>query len=151
MTVSSAGTIAVADAFLIEPPLGSVKVEVSEETVLMRFEDGEIEAFPRSAVRALDRDDFQVTVHWAGTPVVLAFDTLGGSAKVFDELGGFDSSDRTFTFLLDDPDMGARKLGLDPTVTRPEPKRSPMKAAAVGTLGLLAMLAAFAAAGMLGA
>lgn len=151
MSVSSAGTIAVADAFLIEPPLGAVKVEVSERTVQMRFEDGEVEAFPRSAVRALDREDFQVTVHWAGTPVVLAFDTLGGSAKVFDELGGFDTSDRTFTFLLDDPDMDARKLGLQPTTTRPATKRSPIRSAAIGALGMLSMLAAFAAAGMLGA
>lgn len=110
----TAGTAAIAaDVFLIEPPLGSVTLEISAETVDMRFPSGDVESFPRAAVRALDRDNFSVAVHWAGTPVVLSFDTLGASGRIFDELGGF-ADDRTFTFLVDESDLIARKLGLEP-------------------------------------
>ncbi len=113
MSVTASSPAVTADAFLIEPPLGPVTLEISSETVNMRFPDGDLESFPRSAVRALDRDDFSVTVHWAGTPVVMSFDTLSASGKIFNELGGF-TDDRTFTFLVDESDLTARKLGLEP-------------------------------------
>jgi hypothetical protein len=101
------------DAHMIEPPLGGLTLEVSDELVLMRFSDGDIEAFPRSAVRAIDRDGLELTVHWAGTPVVVSFDSTADSARLFDLLGGFDLDDRTFTFLFADADLRALKLGVD--------------------------------------
>ena len=113
MSVTAGAQAIAADVFLIEPPLGSVTLEISAKTVDMRFPDGDVESFPRAAVRALDRDNFSVAVHWAGTPVVMSFDTLSASGKFFDELGGF-ADDRTFTFLVEEADLIARKLGLEP-------------------------------------
>jgi hypothetical protein len=113
MSATASSQAIAIDAFLIEPPLGSVTLEISAATVDMRFPDGDLESFPRAAVRALDRDDFSVTVHWAGTPVVMSFSTLSASAQIFNELGGF-TDDRTFTFLVDESDLIARKLGLEP-------------------------------------
>ena len=101
------------DAHMIEPPLGGLTLEISDESVLMRFADGDVEAFPRSAVRAIERNGLELTVHWAGTPVVVSFDSAGDSARLFDLLGGFDLDARTFTFLFDDADMRGLKLGID--------------------------------------
>ena len=87
-------------AAIIDPPLGLVTIELANDDVTIKFSDGDIDRLPRKTVRAMERDDCEVSVNWAGTPILLAFGSSAESATIFDELGGFDLNDRVFTIMV---------------------------------------------------
>ena len=137
--------VGTARAALIDPPLGMVTIELEQEDIRLVFTDGECDRVPRSAVRALKRDDFEVTAHWAGTPVVLGFDSLHESARMFDELGGFENDERTFIFLVDELDEAQ-------DLSKPvEPRLATyVRKAALGLVIVLALMASFGMGAALG-
>jgi hypothetical protein len=149
MSVAAKKPITVTDGVLVEPPLGSVTLEISSETVRMCFPDGDVEEFPRAAVKAIGSSDFTVNIHWAGAPVQMSFATLSSSTRVFNELDGAGDANRTFTFLVDETEMTARKLGLTPA---PEPiasKTRSFRYAIVGLSGVAAAALAYAGVSLL--
>jgi hypothetical protein len=87
-------------AAIIDPPLGLITIDITSEHVAIRFSNGELDRLPRAAVRAMERDDCEVSVNWAGTPILFAFGSSAESATIFDELGGFDLTDRVFTIMV---------------------------------------------------
>lgn len=90
-----------ARAAIIDPPLGLVTIEFNDAEVAIKFSDGDTDRLPRKTVRAMEREDCEVSVNWAGTPVLFAFGSPAESATMFDELGGFDLDDRVFTIIVD--------------------------------------------------
>jgi hypothetical protein len=87
-------------AAIIDPPLGLVTIDLTSDDVSIRFSNGDTDTLPRAAVRAMERDDCEVSVNWAGTPILVAFGSSAESATMFDELGGFDLTERVFTIMV---------------------------------------------------
>lgn len=75
-----------ARAALIDPPLGMVTIELGKDDVSLVFSDGEHDRVPRDTVRAIEREDRELTADWAGTPVMLSFETTADSTRVFENL-----------------------------------------------------------------
>ena len=87
-------------AALIDPPMGMVVIEVSNDRVTIAFSDGQRDSVPRTAVRALSHDESEMTAHWTGVPVVCSFATPIDSARMFGAFGDVDTDSRAFTFLV---------------------------------------------------
>ncbi len=144
--VAHSAELNTARAALIDPPLGMVTIDLGDDTISMAFSDGDIDEVPRSAVRAFERNENEVTAHWAGTPVVLAFESSMESARVFDELGGFDTDDRTFTFMVAEVnETEDRSKAVEPRLAKY------VRRGAAGMIGAMALLAAFGLGANLGA
>ena len=144
--VAHSAELNTARAALIDPPLGMVTIELGDDTISMAFSDGDIEEVPRSTVRALGRDEDEITAHWAGTPVVLAFESSTDSARMFDELGGFETDYRTFTFMVAEVDeVEDHSKAVEPRLAKY------VRRGVAAMIGAMALLAAFGLGANLGA
>lgn len=102
MTVSMSPTTQAVRGVLVDPPLGLVRIDLTDDRMEMQFSNGHIESFPTSAVGFIGHDDASVALNWAGTPIVIRctdsadatnlrhhLDTMGFDALEDGELRGF--------------------------------------------------------------
>ena len=70
MTVSMSPALHAVKGVLVDPPLGAVSIDLTEDRVDMRFANAHVESYPVSEVGFIGHADRSVALNWAGTPII---------------------------------------------------------------------------------
>ena len=97
------GTAVWGDVAILDPPLGTARLEMTNEMAVLTLADGETHAAARSTVTASNGADCEIEIDWNGTPILVGCGTASNATRLFEHLGGFASESRFFDIVVNDP------------------------------------------------
>lgn len=90
MTVSMSSTTRTVKGVLVDPPLGVVTIDLTDDRVEMKFSNAHIESFPLSAVGFIGHEDRSIALNWAGTPIVMRCGNPDDTNEIVDHFSASD-------------------------------------------------------------